>query len=157
MVRGRALFKERFGPTLYPRSYEAQKRREAAVAEHGVEVVHYAIIFGIMAVTKIKVYPSVAHYILHDIYDNIFPVGSGGTNGTPASADPIFGFLNKRTAPASRRARSVSAHGGRRKGAKPRCRAEYRGETGRYKSPVRCAKRMGHRGKHRSGRFTWKG
>ena len=107
-------------PILFPRSYEAQKRREAAVAEHGVEAVHYAIIFGFMAVTKIKVYPSVAHYILHDIYDNIFPVGSGGTNGTPTSADPIFGVLNEPTAIASPGARSVSAHGGRRKGAKPR-------------------------------------
>ena len=38
-----------------------------------------------------------------------------------------------------------------------RCRAVYRGKTGRYKSPVRCVKKGGHRGKHRSGRFTWKG
>jgi len=146
-------------PTIYPHSYEAQKKREAFVRENWVEAVHYAVIFGFMAVTKIKVYPSVAHYILHDIYDNIFPVGSGGTNGTPASADPIFGVLNKPTAEASRGARSVSAHGGRRTGTKPRCSGSYRvmrrvrGKL-QYRA-IRCELRRGHAGKHKHGKFRW--
>ena len=104
----------------FPYSAEANKARRDFVREHWVEGVHYGIVAGVTIFTEVPFAASLAHIYLHEIYDNIFPVGSGGTNGTPASADPIFGFLNKRTAPASRRARSVSAHGGRRKGAKPR-------------------------------------
>jgi len=38
-----------------------------------------------------------------------------------------------------------------------RCRAYFRGDRGEYPVPVRCVKKAGHRGKHRKGRFTWKG
>jgi len=103
-----------------PYSYEAQKARQDFVKEHWVEGVHYGIVAGVTFLAKVPFAPSLAHIYLHEIYDNIFPVGSGGTNGTPASADYIFGVLNKPTAEASRGARSVSAHGGRRRGAKPR-------------------------------------
>jgi len=48
------------------------------------------------------------------------PTGGGGTGGEPTTTDPEQVFGGEPTAPASLGGRSISAHGGRRKGAKPR-------------------------------------
>ena len=54
------------------------------------------------------------------------PSGGGGTGGGPTTTDQIFG--GEPTAPASLGGRSISAHGGRRTGTKPRkrCPPGYR-------------------------------
>ena len=94
--------------------------------------------------------------LVSDVFEELTSSGGGGPGEVlNSAAPPSITYRGGRPQGIGRTATTSLV--GRRSGAKPRCRAEYRGETGRYKSPVRCAKRMGHRGKHRSGRFTWKG
>ena len=97
----------------------------------------------------------------HDIYGSS---GGGGPGESLTSTDPPLALeeVVQEIEKASEHTSSLaaagnSAHGGRRSGSKPRCRAVFRGD-GRsvYPVPVRCQKKTGHRGKHRAGRFYWK-
>ncbi len=64
------------GPDIVTVANEAMKAKEF-IEDNWIEGVHYLIVFGVTVIFKVPVYASVAHYFLHDIYDNLTHGGSG--------------------------------------------------------------------------------